>query len=553
MRTALTWLKKAWHWLTSMRTALMLLFVLAVASIPGALLPQRTVSSSLVDDYLKANPTTGPIYDKLQLFDVFQSTWFLAIIVLLTISLVGCIIPRSIDHWRAYKAKPTRAPKYLGRMPHHVEGEVAGAPEDVEKQLREQLKRWHVASYTQDEDRAGAYSISAERGYTRELMNLVFHIGIVAMILTFVAGRLVFYEGQVIVVTNSEAESAVPVEQSRVFCNTSPANFDVFRAGPLFDGTGLTPFCFESQNFSATYLNNGQANEFSSDITYTDDLTVPQEQWEPANLAVNHPLRINGDRIYLQGHGFAPQVTLTWPNGETRTQMVQFRPTDVFTFLSSGVMRFDPPAGMYPDLTERRQHQIAIEGNFAPTARWAGPNGDQLQSAFPSMDDPAVSVDVYVGDAGLDTGRPQNVFVLDQSLVADGRLEKVSRVQLTPGSEATVDTGDGEVKVRFDGAAEYANYQISRDPTQVWALLAAAVMLAGLAGSLAIKRRRIWVRLRPGTSAAGEAVTHVELAGLARTDRAGWGREFDDIAAAILGLDPDDDEGEQGEFNPYDL
>ena len=553
MRTASTWLKKAWHWLTSMRTALMLLFVLAVASIPGALLPQRTVSSSLVDDYLKANPTTGPIYDKLQLFDVFQSTWFLAIILLLTISLVGCIIPRSIDHWRAYKAKPTRAPKYLGRMPHHVEGEVAGTPEDVEKQLRKQLKRWHVASYEPDEDRAGAYSISAERGYTRELMNLIFHIGIVAMILTFVAGRMVFYEGQVIVVTNSEAESAVPVEQSRVFCNTSPANFDVFRAGPLFDGTGLTPFCFESQNFSAAYLNNGQANEFSSDITYTDDLTVPQDQWKPASLAVNHPLRVGGDRVYLQGHGFAPQITLTWPNGETRTQMMQFRPTDVFTFLSSGVMRFDPPAGMYPDLTERRQHQIAIEGNFAPTARWAGPNGDQLQSAFPSMDDPAVSVDVYVGDAGLDTGRPQNIFVLDQPLVADGRLEKVSRVQLTPGSVATVDTGDGEVKVRFDGAAEYANYQISRDPTQVWALVSTAIMLGALAGSLAIKRRRIWVRLRPRTSDAGEAVTHVELAGLARTDRAGWGREFDDIAAAILGLDPDDDEGDQGEFNPYDL
>ena len=549
MRTASTWLKKAWHWLTSMRTALMLLFVLAVASIPGALLPQRTVSSSLVDDYLKANPTTGPIYDKLQLFDVFQSTWFLAIILLLTISLVGCIIPRSIDHWRAYKAKPTRAPKYLGRMPHHVEGEVAGTPEDVEKQLRKQLKRWHVASYTPDEDRAGAYSISAERGYTRELMNLIFHIGIVAMILTFVAGRMVFYEGQVIVVTNSEAESAVPVEQSRVFCNTSPANFDVFRAGPLFDGTGLTPFCFESQNFSAAYLNNGQANEFSSDITYTDDLSVPQEEWTPTSLAVNHPLRVGDDRVYLQGHGFAPQITLTWPNGETRTQMMQFRPTDVFTFLSSGVMRFDPPAGMYPDLTERRQHQIAIEGNFAPTARWAGPNGDQLQSAFPSMDDPAVSVDVYVGDAGLDTGRPQNIFVLDQSLVADGRLEKVSRVQLTPGSVATVDTGAGEVKVRFDGAAEYANYQISRDPTQVWALLSTAIMLGALAGSLAIKRRRVWVRIRPGTSGH----TQVEIAGLARTDRAGWGREFDDIAAAILGLEPDDDEGEQGEFNPYDL
>ena len=148
------------------------------------------------------------------------------------------------------------------------------------------------------------------------------------------------------------------------------------------------------------------------------------------------------------------------------------------------------------------------------------------------MDDPAMSVDLYVGDAGLDTGRPQNVFVLDQALVADGRLEKVQRVQLSPGEETTVDTGDGEVKVRFDGAAEYANYQISRDPVQVWVLASAVLMIAALAGSLAIKRRRIWVRLRPGST---PGTTHVEVAGLARTDRAGWVDEFDLIAEDILG------------------
>ena len=74
MKTAQTWLRKSWHWLTSMRTALMLLFILALASVPGALLPQRQVSATLVDDYLRANPTMGPIYDRLQLFDVFNST-----------------------------------------------------------------------------------------------------------------------------------------------------------------------------------------------------------------------------------------------------------------------------------------------------------------------------------------------------------------------------------------------------------------------------------------------------------------------------------------------
>lgn len=529
-----TWLRKAWHWLTSMRTALVLLFLLSLASIPGALLPQRNVSESLVNDYLDANPTMGPIYDRLQLFDVFSSTWFIAIVTLLMVSLIGCIIPRSIDHWRAYRAQPTRAPRYLSRMPLHAQGEVEGSREEVEARVRGLLKRWHVAAYSPDEDRAGTYSISAERGYTRELMNLLFHVGIVGMILAFAAGRMVYYEGQVIVVTNSESEYAVPVEQSTEFCNTSPANFDVFRAGPLFDGTGLTPFCIDAKNFRAEYLNNGQANGFWSDITYTDDLSAPKESWNKATLAVNHPLRIHGDRVYLQGHGFAPQVTVTWPNGESRTQMMQFRPNDLQTFLSSGVMRFDPPAGMYPDLQERRQHQIALEGNFAPTAEWGGQNGDTLASAFPSMDNPAISMDIYRGDSGLDSGRPQNIFVLDQMLIAEGRLQKVERVNLAPGDEVTI---DGGVKLRFDGAAEYANYQISRDPTQMWALVASTIMLVALAGSLTIKRRRIWVRLTP---AAG-GTTAVEIAGLARTDRAGWGPEFRELAAEILGQAEEDD------------
>ena len=544
-------LKKAWHWLTSMRTALILLFLLALAAIPGALLPQRQVSASLVDDYLKANPTMGPIYDRLQFFDAFSSTWFVAIVVLLMISLVGCIIPRSVDHWRAYRAKPTRAPKFLSRMPLHESGVVAAPVDQVSADTQKALRRWHTAVYEPGEDRAGALSISAERGYSRELMNLLFHVGIVGMIVTFALGRMAFYEGQAIVVTNSESEHAVPVQNSREFCNTSPSNFDVFRAGSLFDGTGLTPFCFESQNFRSDYLPNGQALGFWSDVTYTDDVTAPKETWEQATLQVNHPLRIGQDRVYLQGHGFAPQITVTWPNGESRTQMVQFRPTDLQTFLSSGVMRFDPPAGMYPDLMERRQNQLAFEGVFAPTAQWTGPNQDMLQSAFPSMEDPAMAVEVYVGDAGLDTGRPQNIFVLDQSLIASGQLQKTQRLTLEPGEEARVDVGDpaGPITVRFDGAAEFANYQISRDPFQRWALVTTMIMLAALAASLTIKRRRVWVRLHPETTAAGEAVTRVEIAGLARTDRAGWGGEFEELVGVILGThDESEEEFEEGDL-----
>ncbi|MDO4909901.1 MAG: cytochrome c biogenesis protein ResB [Corynebacterium sp.] len=127
------YLKSAWHWLTSMRVALALLFLLALAAIPGAVLPQRNVSESQVDAYIAANGKAAEIYDKLQLFDVFSSRWFTAIYVLLFISLIGCILPRSWEHYKQLRSKPVRAPRNLERLPLHNETRAtadAGADSD---------------------------------------------------------------------------------------------------------------------------------------------------------------------------------------------------------------------------------------------------------------------------------------------------------------------------------------------------------------------------------------------------------------------------------------
>ena len=457
MRTVWTYLKKAWHWLTSMRTALALLFLLAVAAIPGALLPQRSLNEQNVSDYIADNGRIAEIYDQLGLFDVFESTWFLAIFVLLTISLIGCILPRSWDHYQAMRTPPTRAPKRLERLPLHAQGVVDKPVAEVRSDVRGLLRRWKTAEYEPGQDRAGVFSIAAERGYTRELANLIFHLALVFMLLTIAAGRLVYYEGMVIVVTDSGNYASVNANEDMEFCNTSTANFDSFRAGPLFDGTGLTTFCFEVHDFAADYLPNGQAEMFTSNISYAlgEDINLPEEEWEDYRLQVNHPLRVAGDRVYLQGHGYAPTFTVEWPNGETRTQTLQFRPDDLTFFLSSGAMRFDPPAGMYPDLYERRQNQIAIQGLFAPTAEWSGENNELLTSRFPAMQDPAVAIDIYRGDAGLDTGRAQSIFSLDSALMHSGQLQKIERVNLLQGDSVTLDDG---TTVTFDGATEFANY-----------------------------------------------------------------------------------------------
>lgn len=534
LKTVKLYARKAWNWLTSMRTALALLFLLAIAAIPGALLPQRSLNESNVIEYIENNGKLAEFYDKIQLFDVFSSTWFTAIYVLLLISLVGCILPRSWEHYKAMRAPVVRAPRNLARLAHNGEGLVEKREEEVEKDARKLLKGWKITEYSAEEDRAGVRSIAAEKGYTRELFNLIFHLGIVGMIVTAGLGRLFYYEGHVIVVTDGEQN-----QQNSVFCNTATANYDSFRAGANFDGTGLTTFCFEAHDFSADYLANGQAEMFRSNISYAvgDDIQNDPETWEDYELRVNHPLRIEGDRVYLQGHGFAPTFTVTWPNGVTRTQTVQWRPDDPTFFLSSGVVRFDPPAGMYPDLYERRQNQLAIQGLFAPTAEWEGDNNELLTSSYPAMRDPAVAIDIYRGDNGLDTGIGQSLFSLDSTLMHSGVLQKIERVNLQIGDTVTLDDG---TTVSFDGASEFANYQISRDPTQNWVLVTTVISLVSLVGSLMIRRRRIWVRFYPQEN----GTTRVETGGLARTDRAGWGGEYEKFHRELLGLKEEDEDEE---------
>lgn len=499
-----------------MRTALMLLFLLALAAIPGALLPQRSLNAGKVDDYIRNRPTLGPWMDRLQLFDVFSSFWFTAVYVLLFISLVGCILPRCVDHYRALRTPPVKAPRNLSRLPHHWSGTDAATPEQVIERARGQMRGWRTV--VQPGDRAGELTLSAEKGYTRELGNLVFHLALVGLLAAIAVGKLFGYEGNVVVLANDGPG----------FCTTSPAVFDSFRAGNVNDGTGLTPMCVRVKDFRADYLQNGQASMFTSNIQYQTGKDLNSDTWRDTTVQVNHPLRVAGDRVYLQGHGFAPKFTVTFPNGQTRTEAIQWKPDDATTFLSSGVLRIDPPGGMYPNEEERRKHQVAIQGLFAPTALM---HGQLLTSMYPAMKDPAVAIDVYQGDTGLDTGRAQSLFALDPEMIKQGRLVKEQRVNLKPGESATLSDG---TKVTFDGAEEFVNLQVSHDPAQQWVLVSALTMMAGLLVSLLVKRRRIWLRVYPGTGTDEVRRTVVEMGGLARTDQAGWGGEFDRLRERLL-------------------
>jgi len=518
--------RNAWRSLTSMGTALVLLFLLALGAIPGALLPQRSLNAGKVNDYLAAHPVIGPWLDALQGFDVFSSFWFTAIYVLLFVSLVGCLTPRMIEHARSLRATPVAAPRNLARLPKHAGSRLFADPADPDtlentaNAIAGRLRGWR-STIRHPNAAPDTVEVSAEKGYLREFGNLVFHFSLLGLLVAVAVGKLFGYEGNVIVIADGGPG----------FCSASPAAFDSFRAGNTVDGTSLHPMCIRVNDFAAHYLPSGQATSFAADIGYQSGGDLTSNTWRPYRLEVNHPLRVGGDRVYLQGHGYAPTFTVIFPDGQARTSTVQWRPENPQTLLSSGVVRIDPPAGSYPNALERRQHEIAIQGLLAPTEQL---DGTLLSSRFPALNAPAVAVDVYRGDTGLDSGRPQSLFTLDPRLIDQGRLTKEKRVNLRAGEQVRLDQGPAAgTVVRFDGAVPFVNLQVSHDPGQTWVLVFAITMMAGLLVSLLVRRRRVWVRL---TSAGEDApgTVNVELGGLARTDNSGWGDEFERLTERLL-------------------
>ena len=259
------------------------------------------------------------------------------------------------------------APRNLGRLPKHYTGEVAGEADDIPALVdaaEGELRGWRKVTRRE----GSGTEISAEKGYLREFGNIVFHFSLLGLLVAIAAGKMFSYEGNVIVVADGGPG----------FCSASPAAFDSFRAGNTVDGTSLYPMCVRVNDFQATYLESGQAVSYQADIEYQAGDDLASGGWRPYLLKVNEPLRVGGDRVYLQGHGYAPTFTVTFPDGQTRTQTLQWRPEDQITMLSSGAMRFDPPGGTYTDEWQRRQNQIAIQGLFAPTEQLDGTLGAEI-------------------------------------------------------------------------------------------------------------------------------------------------------------------------------
>jgi cytochrome c biogenesis protein len=495
------WLRWIWRQLTSMRTALILLFLLALASVPGSVLPQEGIDPSAVSQYYAAHPGLAPILDKLSLFSVFAAPWFAAVYLLLFASLAGCVLPRTFRLVGSARQKPPRAPRNVARLPFSATLSSRQSPGEALRGAEQLLRsrRFRV--------QAGDGWVSAEKGYLREIGNLLFHIALLALLFSVALGGIFGYK----------ANRLLVVGQS--FANT-PTDLDVFHPGRLVGPASLQPFDISLHSFQARYVTSGP--QLDQPITYQAPLSYRASPTAPVRhyvLSVNHPLVVDNVSVYLIGHGYAPEFTITDGTGHVRWQgAVPFIPVDQTSLTSEGVIK----------VPDAKPAQLGFAGVFLPTA--VDVHG-QLQSAFPAALVPRVSLVAYAGNLGMNGPVAQSVYDLDTRQMH--RLAVAPR-PLAPGQSIKLPGGNGTLK--FTGYTQWASLAITYDPGQLPALISGIVALAGLILSFLVRRRRVFVR----AARTSDGGTEIQLGGLARSDAAGgFESEFTDLTAQFRELHAD--------------
>ncbi len=489
--------RKGWRQLTTMRTALLLLFLLALAAIPGSLFPQRGVQTAAVNQFYDDHPGLAPVLDRIGMFDVFGSTWFYTLYALLAVSLVGCLIPRIRLHARSALARPPRPPRHFERLPASTTFTTSASPDDAISAAHALLRsrRWRTDRSTTVD---GSPAVAAEKGYLRETGNLVFHVSLLVLLAAVALGALLGYKGIFAVV------------EGRSFTNTATL-YDDLSWGQWVNEGELTPFTVRLDDFRARYLPNGQPAEFHADVQWAPR---PGAASRSRDIQVNHPLKVGGAKVYLLGSGFAPRFVVRDKAGKVvYDDYVPFLPQKNANQLSVGLLKV--PYGL--------PYDVGMRAAFFPT--FATTPGGAPYSSWPEAKVPVLTYELSTGD--LDLARPQTVYQMYED-----RMTKAGEGVLFPGRSVALPGGGS---VTFADFREYAVFQTTRDPGTRTAFAACVAGLLGLIASLFVRRRRVWVRASPG-----DGGTVVSVGGLARHDTGRFQGEFAALTRDLSGrIGPD--------------
>jgi cytochrome c biogenesis protein len=492
-------LKMGWRWLTRMKSALYLLAALGVLSLVATVVPQDPNVPGTAAAWRAG--TEGPgqavasLLDGFGAFDMYGSPLFLALLLLLFLSLTACLVPRIRAWWRLTRHGRPPASRHLGSHPEQAQLTTSRSPVEVHDTVRSLLadRRFRL----RDPDPANGAQrtdIAAEKGIIpREGGSLAFHLSFYVLLLAVVFGQLLGFQGQVGVV------------EGRAFSETQ-LNYWNQWPGRWWNSEDHRAFTLTLDEFHVDWIRDepfaGTPSVFLSDVTVetTDGRVIER------TIGGNDPMVVDGMKIHQLEWGYAPRIVVE-VDGEVVHDafLTAIQDTGFFRTAVKG-------AAADPD--------IGLEVALFPTA--VDPDGNVvLDRGYPWPDAPLLSVNVWRGDLRMD--RVQNVHTIDRTGME--LVEASLPIPLGRGFE----TPDGVV-ISFPELRRWVGFQVSYRPTAPFLILGSVLMMVGLVPALYAYRRRVWIRAEATEAGDGTILT---IAGRAFQRPQAFTDEFQDLVSRI--------------------
>jgi cytochrome c biogenesis protein len=492
-----------------MRTALYILFSLAVASIIASLVPQTKNEPAVADRFQNDHVLWGKVFRVLGFFDVFGSWWFQGLLALLIFVLVACLLPRTAALFR--QRRSISRPPRVGRFPgsgRRTSMETTLSGDEAVAAARRALRGYQLSGVNE------ARQFIGEKGFARETGSLIFHWSFLVLIV-----------GAALTVGFGFRGQAIIVEGER--WTEDRANYTYYAPGRFFADDDHRGFVIELDSFGVTYgLPNGGASDYVSHVKVFDQ----GRQVEERNIRVNDPLVYGGLKFYQASYGWAPVVRVS-KGAEVLYEGPVVSVNRGPGGSSEGTLRFRGEGtafllDFYPDpiLAPGKDGPEPANLSDVPGGSAGRSVGSQKAFGFPVM-----VVRAFTGAIG---DAPANVFTLDTNGLqpAGGDLVVPADVALAAGGQLK------SASIAFQGLSvelldlkRFTVLAVKADPGVPVVGLAAALILLGLVPSLYAWRRRLWVHV---IERDGEA-TLVELGGVAYQRKERFDEEFTTVALRL--------------------
>lgn len=497
-RPSFDFYQELWRLLTSVRFAIFSISMIALFALLGVAIPQlpeamrgNNAATAVWLDSERGmfGPLTTPMF-RLGLFDVFRTRWFIGSLAFLVLNVSVCTFNRWSPTFRNVFRPPVRVPERFYDRARNRATLPPVAPDALASTLRRRRFR------TRTETRDGATYVFADRYPWAQLATFVSHLALILFIAGGIVTRLTGFSANIFAATGA-TEPVFPVS------NPTQLQVRIDEAIGRFGPKG-NPLDFRTR---LTIFKNGQ--EVASGVTTVNNpLKYGGYRFHQVSFSANGAeLRIRevatGNTVLRETFALpdrvgAPVVTISDAAGKV-LYSGQVVPTDFLDAATGAVVNVPgTQQSLWIGLTSMDQKVWQVVA-YDPTAsgllrldQGAGGVVSGLNVRFDSVASlPAATAEGVPGsngqllaqlsrDGGRDTliltgpGRPALALAPDQPVVLNG------------------------YEYTFLGARSFAGIKIKKDNGAWFIWVGTAMLLAGLAITFYVPRRRLWIKLDGG-------------------------------------------------------